>query len=543
MERKCRLDSGDREFFRLVGKVAFSNPFSAECADLLRSFAGAKNEEGEELVRLATSSVQQRIDKMAAQDRANFTLYASEDRDLMRISLLYDAYHRFTTRFDDLIQTQRQTGDAPCPVPFVKEALALLRDRGFAPEVARHYFAFYYQLRRAFYFIHLNLIGKCPSMEQLRCHLWNNIFTSDPRWYERFLWDRMEDFSTFLVGETGTGKGTAARAIGCSGFIPFDEKRGKFTDSFTSNFIEINLSQFPETLIESELFGHKKGAFTGAVEHHQGVFARCRPYGAIFLDEIGEVSVPIQIKLLKVLQERTFTVVGGHDHHRFHGRVIAATNRPLETLRNEGQFRDDFYYRLCSDMIEVPPLRKQLAEDPKALDTLLDHTMVRIIGEPAPELLVIVRKTLDRDLGPNYPWPGNVRELEQAVRRILLTRNYTGDVVKQQPALQGRIEQAMTLQKVKHLWLRRKVWSTPGLNDGSIKGRSVGTDYFSQSAITQFAVRTHREQGDGMQKPANDGGIIKSDVDILQQFLAAGQSEKQATQNARRFKAALRPKR
>ncbi len=134
-------------------------------------------------------------------------------------------------------------------------------------------------------------------MRNLRLHLWNNVFTHDIRWYEQYLWNRMEDFSTLLLGETGTGKGTAAAAIGRSGFIPYDEKKGCFTESFTRNFIAINLSQFAESLIESELFGHKKGAFTGAVEHHDGVFTRCTPYGSIFLDEVGDISVPIQVKL------------------------------------------------------------------------------------------------------------------------------------------------------------------------------------------------------------------------------------------------------
>src|SRR5438093_11021295 len=179
-------------------------------------------------------------------------------------------------------------------------------------------------------------------MCELRRNLWQNVFTQEIRLYERYLWDRLEDFSTLLLGETGTGKGTAAAAIGRSGFIPFDEKQGRFVESFTRSFIALNLSQHPETLIESELFGHKKGAFTGAVEAHEGVFARCSPHGAIFLDEIGDVPTPIQIKLLHVLQERTFSPVGSHEKLRFRGRVIAATNQPLDVLREKQLFRDDF---------------------------------------------------------------------------------------------------------------------------------------------------------------------------------------------------------
>lgn len=201
----------------------------------------------------------------------------------------------------------------------------------------------------------------------------------------------MEDFSTLLLGETGTGKGTAAAAIGRSGFIPYDERRGCFTESFTRNFVTINLSQFAESLIESELFGHKKGAFTGAVEHHQGVFARCTPHGSIFLDEIGEISVPLQVKLLQVLQDRTFTPVGSHQQLRFSGRIIAATNRPLDELRKKGLMREDFFYRLCSDIIVVPPLRQRLQEDPKELDLILSHILQRIIGEEPDELVRMVR--------------------------------------------------------------------------------------------------------------------------------------------------------
>ena len=168
-------------------------------------------------------------------------------------------------------------------------------------------------------------------MKKLRQDLWTNVFTHNIDLYDRYLWNRMEDFSTLLLGETGTGKGTAAMAIGRSGFIPFNEREKTFVESFTRSFVSLNLSQFPDTLIESELFGHKKGAFTGAVKDHRGVFDHCSPYGAILLDEIGELSTPIQIKLLQVLQDRKYLAGGqpyrgafpGKSHCRYesiHGR-------------------------------------------------------------------------------------------------------------------------------------------------------------------------------------------------------------------------------
>jgi transcriptional regulator with PAS, ATPase and Fis domain len=237
----------------------------------------------------------------------------------------------------------------------------------------------------------------------------------------------MEDFSTLLLGETGTGKGAAAAAIGRSGLIPYDERRGCFAESFTRSFVAINLSQFPQALIESELFGHKKGAFTGAIDHHDGVFARCSAHGAIFLDEIGDVSVPSQIKLLQLLQDRTFSPVGGHETLRFRGRVIAATNRPIDDLRRRGEIRDDFFYRLCSDVITLPPLRQRIEEDPSELERLVAVVVVRLTGDESPELTRHVSDALATTPGPRYRWPGNVRELEQAVRRVMITRRYDGE--------------------------------------------------------------------------------------------------------------------
>jgi DNA-binding NtrC family response regulator len=261
-------------------------------------------------------------------------------------------------------------------------------------------------------------------MQRLREALWNNVVTHDMRGFEAALWSRMEDFSTLILGETGTGKGEAAAAMGRSQYIPYLPHERRFATSFAESFISLNLSQYAETLIESELFGHRKGAFTGAVDNHAGVLERCDVHGALFLDEIGEVSIPVQIKLLQVLQQRTFTPVGGHERKRFSGRVIAATNRPLEDMRREGRFRDDFYYRLCSDVIHVPTLRQRIAESAAELEKLVGVLVARVAGEARPELAAKAMEALEARLPKGYAWPGNVRELEQAVRRILLTGAY-----------------------------------------------------------------------------------------------------------------------
>jgi hypothetical protein len=427
MSPPSRKSPPDREFWQWVSQAAFANPFSEQRHELDRKITGTRLREESERMEFLHAAVAELVQKLERAGAADLRRYAGEDREMMRNAFLFEGYHRFYKQLDQLILDQVQAGDRSVPVPFAVDALALLARRGFPAGDALRFFGIFFQVRRAFFFILRGLTGESGCMKEFRRHLWNNVFTHDIRWYDRYLWNRMEDFSTLLLGETGTGKGTAAAAIGRSGFIPFDERKGCFAESFTHGFIALNLSQYPETLIESELFGHRKGAFTGAVEAHQGVFARCSPHGAIFLDEIGDVPIPVQIKLLQVIQERTFSPVGSHDKLRFHGRVIAATNQPLDALRAQKLFRDDFFYRLCSDVIVVPPLRQRLAESKVELDDLLKHLVTRMTGEGAPELLSVVREVIDASVGPHYAWPGNVRELEQAVRRILLTRRYEPD--------------------------------------------------------------------------------------------------------------------
>ena len=133
------------------------------------------------------------------------------------------------------------------------------------------------------------------------------------------------------------------------------------------------------------------------------------------------------MKLLRVLQDRVFTPVGSKTESRFNGRVIAATNRSFDDVQNRKVFRDDFYYRLCSDIITVPPLRQRIQETPAELDLLLAFTVKRMVGKDSPEYTDMVRDVIHKHLGPSYDWPGNVRELEQCVRRVLINRTYSGD--------------------------------------------------------------------------------------------------------------------
>jgi transcriptional regulator with AAA-type ATPase domain len=286
-------------------------------------------------------------------------------------------------------------------------------------------FAGIFQVRRAFYHTFNFIVGASRPLSRLRAAVWESIFTHDLRRYiRRSLYQYLGGCPILITGPSGTGKELVARAVGLSRFIPFDPKKEQFDADFAGSFHALNLSALAPTLIESELFGHQRGAFTGAIKDRAGWLEVCQPLGTVFLDEIGELDGAIQVKLLRVLQDRTFQRLGETRTRPFLGKIIAATNRDLPSEMGAGRFREDLYYRLCGDMITTPSLREQFAESPDDLHSLVLFIAKRIVAEEAEVLANEVEAWIDRHLGRGYPWPGNFRELEQCVRNVLIRREY-----------------------------------------------------------------------------------------------------------------------
>ncbi len=182
------------------------------------------------------------------------------------------------------------------------------------------------------------------------------------------------------------------------------------------------------TLIESELFGHRKGAFTGALDNRLGYFEACSAHGTVFLDEIGEIEASVQVKLLRVLQTRQYQRLGDTTALNFLGKVMAATNRDLSKEIQEGRFREDFYYRLCADTIETLALKDILADSANELPVFIHHILVKMLGQDdATSLQDEVMTAITKHVGSNHPWRGNFRELEQCVRNIVIHGNYKPD--------------------------------------------------------------------------------------------------------------------
>jgi DNA-binding NtrC family response regulator len=341
-------------------------------------------------------------------------------------------FHRYAPRFDAVIRAALEGGGSDGALEFYaafrKDAERFLELPGLNVlqlQPVHHLFSCAFQVRRAFHNIFRSLVGRSRPMVQLRAAIWQSIFTHDLGRYRRVLHRCMGDFATLVTGPSGTGKELVARAIALSRYLPFDLRRGGFVDDFAGAFHPLNLSALSPTLVESELFGHRRGAFTGALTDRAGWMETCPASGAVFLDEIGDVDPAIQVKLLRVLQSRTFQRLGETEPRRFEGKIIAATNRDLPALIRSDRFREDFYYRLCSDLVRTPSLREQLDAAPEDLNGMVRFITTRIVGEDEGETLAEeTTRWIERRLGAAYPWPGNFRELEQCVRNVMVRGEY-----------------------------------------------------------------------------------------------------------------------
>lgn len=219
-----------------------------------------------------------------------------------------------------------------------------------------------------------------------------------------------QNSTVMLSGESGTGKELIAKAI------HYNSPRA------AKSFVALNCSAFPDTLIESELFGYEKGAFTGAEKSKPGK-ALLANGGTLFLDEITEMSAPAQTKILRLLQEREFEPLGGIKSQRVDLRIIAATNKNLEQLVESGRFREDLYYRIYVYPIEIPPLRERREDIP----VLVDYFIHKLNHEMGRKIEGITRKAMEILI--SYEWPGNVRELQNVIERLMiLSKNNPVDV-------------------------------------------------------------------------------------------------------------------
>ncbi len=245
--------------------------------------------------------------------------------------------------------------------------------------------------------------------------------------------------TVLLTGETGTGKGVIAKLI------------HRHSNRCDDQFISVHCGAIPDTLLESELFGHEKGAFTGAVQRKLGKFEIAQG-GTIFLDEIGTITASAQIKLLQVLQDRTYSRVGGEESLEADVRTIAASNIDLKKMSIDGAFRNDLYYRLNVFPIEIPPLRDRIADIPLLVEVFLKR-LTKLHQKKIHDLHPQVMRAFEK-----YPWPGNIRELENLIERayiletssILTPESFPGELFTfDAPDARISLDTSLTLAEVR----------------------------------------------------------------------------------------------
>jgi len=418
------LTATEKSFLSNIQKIVFSNPYGDECRQACRTFSNGKIEHPADLLDSASTQVDQLLGKLRKEDNLDLARYSEDERWLLHHGVIFICYHRYAERFRKLIEEQFRQEGANVKVAFAAEALGIMTRAGMSADIAKRYFAFFYQMQRALYFLDKTLVGTSPSMDRLRHDLWNTIFSHDFSLYEQFLWESIRSVSTIFVGEPGVGKEASAMAVIGSGFVPFEDKTMTFAEPFSEFFKEVNLAQHDGVRLESELFGHQKGAFTEAVENYQGVLSRCSAYDVIYLDGICKMPDPVQAKLASVLQHRTFTPVGSHTRQTFAGRVMASTRKTPKKLLADNDMREDLYYQLCVNEIHVPSLRQRFKEKPSEFELMISHVIHRFTGQDSGNLVGRVIDGMPSHISPGYKWPGNVSELEQIVKKILLVKNY-----------------------------------------------------------------------------------------------------------------------
>jgi DNA-binding NtrC family response regulator len=279
-----------------------------------------------------------------------------------------------------------------------------------------------FQAQRAFHILHTTLRGVSTEAGRLRARVWNARFPGgDLMAYARGGHARQAGVHTLILGDTGTGKELVARALAYARHLPYSEAEKRFTGRAAEGFHVVNTSGLALNLVDSLLFGHKKGAFTGADRDAPGVLAKCGPGEVLFLDEFGDLAPEVQVKLLRVVEQQKYTPVGTTEERTLGGTLVFAAQ---PTHFRSGGFRSDLRHRLHKHVIRLPTLRARIDSDPAELSFLVRLFATEVAGPAGAEGLAAGVLRLAEGRLRRYPWTGNVRELRACVTNMHEQREY-----------------------------------------------------------------------------------------------------------------------
>jgi hypothetical protein len=365
----------------------------------------------------------------------------AERRIYLRV-VYYSLLDRYARPFQELIdRTAAAAGKKPAAAAFYKEFAEeyahYLGFLGEAPDIVPcvRLFEILFQARRAFFALYTKIRGRSAPIARLRAAIWSAIFAGLLDDYGLHRWNRMHKLPVLIQGPTGTGKELVAQTIATSGIAPFDAAEGvRSFAPYDHYYAGINLVAFAPGVLQSELYGHVKGAFTGAVKDKVGILEMVPEFGGVLLDEIAEIPLEMQAELLRVLQERSFRVVGEEmESRRLVARILSATHRDMARLMHEGRIREDFFRRVCMMKIPTPSLRERLDDLPDELGDLVAFIAADLFGPESADALVEQVEAVVRARLRRHPWTGNMRELQQCVAEVQTTGTYVPE--RPDPAL------------------------------------------------------------------------------------------------------------
>ncbi|MFO0757608.1 MAG: sigma 54-interacting transcriptional regulator [Byssovorax sp.] len=424
------LDEHDKIVLTAVSRLVTENPFEPAWHDALRIAVGERYipDDGaglapggalaQNLARLNEPLGMRVFGALAAEHaRAAPT---DEEQAILQCSVLFTLWNELRAPFHQLLLTQRTA--APFYDGFTSQIGFLTGYLPTAVPDAAHLFAVLYQVYRALFFISTKIRGTAPAAAAARASIWRAALGNDLGAYVAGLYRRIDEIPVLITGETGTGKELAAECLAHARYIPFDPVKKQFERTHVAGFFVRNLCEVPRELMESSLFGHLRGSFTGATADARGCLGLPRQYEMLFLDEIGELPEPVQVKLLRPLQSREYLPIGETMPLKLQGRHLFATHRDLEALCREGRFRTDLYERIHGARVHMPPLRQMLAEDPASLRHYLRAFVAGTIDRAAHVERWTERaaNAIEASL-PGYAWPRNLRELKHFTERYILT--------------------------------------------------------------------------------------------------------------------------